>query len=70
MRISAADKESESRLNVCLLLVFIVSEEGSIVHGIILSCLRIDAYSKLNKQEIKSYIFLYHENVNLVKILI
>ena len=58
MRISAADKESESRLNVCLLLVLIVSVEGSFVYGIILSCLRIDIYSKVNKQEIKSYIFL------------
>ena len=70
MRIPAADKELEFELNVCLLLVFIVSVGGSFVYGIILSCLRIDTYSKLNKQEIKSYIFFYRENVNLVKILI
>ena len=70
MRIPAADKELEFGLNVCLLLVFIVSEERSLIYSIILSCLRIDTYSKLNKQEIKSYIFLYHENVNLVKVLI
>ena len=59
MRIPAADKELEFELNVCLLLVLIVSVEGSFVYGIILSFLRIDTYSKLNKQEIKSYIFPY-----------
>ena len=70
MRILTADKELEIELIVCLLLVFIVSEERSLIYSIILSCLGINEYSELNKQEIKSYIFLYHENVNLVKILI
>ena len=57
MRIPAADKELEFELIVCFLLVFIVSVGGSFVYGIILSCLRMNIYSKFNKKEINS-IFL------------